>query len=153
MEAVSTTKAPERASKIHTFLISDIRDYTRFTAEHGDAAAAHLAATFAGLSRDAVEARGGRVIELRGDEALAVFDVAAQAVRAALELQAICSEEVATDPSWPLLVGVGVAAGEAVPVEEGFRGAALNLAARLCSMAAAGQVLVSEGAADFAGQI
>ena len=153
MEALPADKGRERTPQLRTFLISDIRDYTRFTAEHGDAAAAHLATTFAGLSRDAVEARGGRVIELRGDEALAVFDVAAQAVRAALELQAICAEEVATDPSWPLLVGVGIATGEAVPVEEGFRGAALNLAARLCSMAAAGQVLVSEWIADLAGQI
>ena len=134
-------------------MIGDVRGYTRFTAEHGDEAAAHLAATFAGLAREAVEARGGRVIELRGDEVLAVFDVAAQSVRAARELQWTCAEEVARDPSLPLLVGIGIAAGEAVPVEEGYRGAALNLAARLCSTAAAGEVLVSAWLAELAGPI
>ena len=59
------------------------------------------------------------MIELRGDEVLAVFDVAAQPIRAALELQSTCAEEVATDPSLPLLVGIGIAAGEAVPSKRG----------------------------------
>src|SRR5213595_887940 len=133
---------------IRTFLISDVRGYTRFTAEQGDVAAAHLAKKFADLARDAVEARGGRVIELRGDEALAVFDSAAQAVRAAVEFQATCLEEIETDPSLPLTVGIGIDSGEAVPVEGGFRGVALNMAARLCSKAVAGQVLVTRGLAE-----
>jgi class 3 adenylate cyclase len=150
---MTSTDGQERTTSVRTFMIADVRGYSRFTAEHGDAAAAQLAQTFASFARDAVEARGGAVIELRGDEALAVFDVAAQAVRAALEFQATCAEEVTTDPSSPLLVGIGIAAGDAVPVEEGFRGAALNLAARLCSTAAAGEVLLSEMIADLAGEI
>ena len=127
-----------------TFVIADVRGYTRFTREHGDAAAARLASVFADLARDAVEARGGEVLELRGDEALCVFTVPAQAVRAALEFQALCAEEYAADPTLPLNVGIGVDAGEAIPVQGGFRGAALNMAARLCSNAGAGQVFVSE---------
>jgi len=146
--------SPEASpTKLRSFLIADIRGYTRFTAEHGDAAAARLAGTFADLARDAVEARSGRVIELRGDEVLAVFDHAGQSVRAALELQATCAEEIARDPTLPLLAGIGLAAGEAVPVEDGFRGAALNLAARLCSKAGAGDVLVAQWVAELAGEI
>src|SRR5262245_63089223 len=135
-----------------TFLIADVRGYTRFTRERGDAAAARLAQSFAGLARDAVEARGGRVIELRGDEALAVFASPAAAVRAATELVAVCAEEAAADPDLPLLVGIGIDVGEAVPVEGGFRGAALNTAARLCSQAAGGQVLVTTAVAGQAGE-
>jgi WD40 repeat protein/class 3 adenylate cyclase len=135
------------------FLIADVRGYTRFTLEQGDAAAARLAKRFAELARDSVEARSGRVIELRGDEALAVFDTAHQALRAALELQTACAEEAAADPTLPLLVGVGIDVGEAVPVEGGFRGAALNTAARLCSQAAAGQVLVTRGMSDRTGEV
>jgi len=126
-----------------TFLIADVRGYTRFTHLRGDAAAARLAGRFALLARDAVEARGGRVIELRGDEALAVFVSAAAAVRAATDLVAVCAEEAAGDPDLPLTIGVGIDMGEAVPVEGGFRGAALNTAARLCSKADGGQVLVT----------
>jgi class 3 adenylate cyclase len=60
-----------RAAQVRTFLIADVRGYTRFTREHGDVEAARLAKRFADLARDAVVARSGRVIELRGDEASA----------------------------------------------------------------------------------
>src|SRR5205807_717363 len=35
-------------------------------------------------------------------------------------------------------------AGEAVPVDGGYRGAALNLASRLCSLAGPGEILATE---------
>src|SRR5437763_975913 len=119
---------PEAASALRTFLIADVRGYTRFTAAHGDVAAARLAACFATLMRDGVAARGGQVTELRGDEALAVFGSARQALRAALELQARFAQEMAAAPALPLKVGMGLDAGEAVLVEGGYRGGALNLA-------------------------
>ena len=141
-------QAVERA-----FLIADVRGYTRFTRERGDAEAARLAGAFAGLARDSVAARGGSVIELRGDEALAVFASPAQAIRAAIDLVAVCAEETERAPDLPLLVGVGIEAGPAVPLEGGYRGAAINMAARLCSQAAAGQVLVSADLAHGAGEV
>ena len=64
-----------------TFLIGDVRGYTKFTRERGDAEAARLATRFAEVARDAVEARSGRVTELRGDEVLAVFRSPDQAKR------------------------------------------------------------------------
>src|ERR1043166_10012927 len=136
-----------------TFLIADVRGYTNFTRQRGDAEAARLAKRFAEVARDAVAARSGRVTELRGDEVLAVFTSPDQAVRAAVELQAVCEEEVAADPTSPLLVGVGMAVGDAIPVEDGFRGVALNTAARLCSKAAAGQVLVTRVISDSASSL
>jgi WD40 repeat protein/class 3 adenylate cyclase len=141
--AKQVTEESGRSTLVLSFLIADVRGYTRFTAERGDAAAALLAKRFADLARDAVEARGGRVIELRGDEALAVFESPSQAVRAAVEFQATCAEESEADPAFPLPVGIGIDSGEAVPVEDGYRGVALNTAARLCSNAGAGQVLVT----------
>jgi WD40 repeat protein/class 3 adenylate cyclase len=139
-----------RGVVVRTFLISDIRGYSTFTRERGDQTAARLATRFADLARDAVEARGGRVIELRGDEALAVFESTPQAVRAGLEFQQACAEETAANAELPLPVGIGIDRGEAIPVEDGYRGVALNMAARLCSKAAAGQVLVTKGVAEIA---
>ena len=130
-------------SAIHTFLIADVRGYTLFTQERGDEAAAKLAAKFAGIAREGVEGRGGSVIELRGDEALAVFTSARQAIRAALDLQERFVAESIADPDMLLPVGIGLDAGEAVPVETGYRGGALNLAARLCGQAGPGEVLAS----------
>jgi WD40 repeat protein/ABC-type transport system substrate-binding protein/class 3 adenylate cyclase len=135
-----------------TFLIADIRGYTRFTRERGDAASARLAQTFAELAEHAVEGRDGRVVEVRGDEVLAVFASAAHAIRAGVEIVALCEEETERD-ELPLLVGVGVETGPAVPVGGGFRGAAVNTAARLCSAAAAGEVLLAETLIDRVGQL
>lgn len=103
--------------------------------------------------RHAVEGRGGSVTELRGDEALAVFDSARQAILAGLDLQSRFAEERAADGSPPLSVGIGLDAGEAVPVAGGYRGGALNLAARLCSLAAPDEVLASRGIVHLARKI
>ena len=138
---------------IKTFLIADVRGYTRFTQERGDEAAARLATRFAELAREAIEAAGGTLVELRGDEALAVFDSARQALRAAADLQERFVAETVADPSLPLAVGIGLDAGEAVPVDGGYRGGALNLAARLCSLAGPGEVLVSPGVAHLARKV
>ncbi|HEY3212461.1 MAG TPA: protein kinase, partial [Actinomycetota bacterium] len=140
-------------TQIRTFLIADVRGYTSFTRERGDEAAARLAAAFAEVAREGVESRDGEVIELRGDEALAIFPSARQALRAAVELQVVLQDEAKLDPSLPLAVGIGLDAGEAVPVEGGFRGAALNLAARLCASAGPGEVLVSQGVVHLAGTV
>jgi hypothetical protein len=109
---------------VRTFLITDIRGYTRYTSERGDEAAAELASTFAEIVRRVVEERDGRLIELRGDEALVVFDSARQALRSAVELLAQVAEA-----QLPRGIGIGLDSGEAVPVADGYRGGALNLAA------------------------
>jgi class 3 adenylate cyclase/DNA-binding XRE family transcriptional regulator len=134
----------EPLPSILVFLIADVRGYTRFTEERGDESAARLASRFALLVREVVTLRGGRLIELRGDEALTCFWSVRQAFQAATELQDHFMQATKADPSMPLPVGIGIDAGEAVPVEGGYRGAALNLAARLCSLAGPYEILVSE---------
>jgi WD40 repeat protein/class 3 adenylate cyclase len=136
-------------SEVQAFLIADIRGYSTFTTQRGAAAAAHLATTFTDVSRDAVAARGGKVLGLRGDEVLAAFSTASQAVRAALDIQFACAEATATEPDFPLGVGAGIDFGEAVGADQ-YHGTAINMAARLCAHAGAGQVLVTTTVADAA---
>ena len=150
--AAGGSKDGERA-EVRTFLIADVRGYTRFTQTRGDEAAAALAARFAAIVQEVVEQRDGYLLELRGDEALVVFTSPRQAVRCGLELQARFVEETLADPQLPLGVGIGIDSGEAIPVRGGYRGAALNLAARLCSAAAAGQVLASSEVTHLARRI
>jgi class 3 adenylate cyclase len=130
---------------IRTFLIADVRGYTRFTREQGDEQAAALATNFAALVREIVTAHDGEVIELRGDEALSVFASARQALRSAVEVEGRFRDE-----DFPLGIGIGLDAGEAVPVEGGYRGAALNTASRLCAAAHPGQILTTETVATLA---
>ena len=101
-----------------------------------------------------MEAHGGKVVEIRGDEALAVFTSARQAIRCAVALQARFDEEAALDHDLPLRVGIGIDSGEAVALEDGsFRGAALNVAARLCARAHGGDVIVTEATYRLAGRM
>jgi class 3 adenylate cyclase len=137
-----------------TFLIADIRGYTRYTEEYGDEAAAELATNFAELVADGVQAHDGQLVELRGDEALAVFASARQAIRAAVDLQARFGDEAGANSEVPLKVGMGIDSGEAVEVDDGgFRGASLNVAARLCGRAHGGDVLVSASTVRLAGRL
>jgi class 3 adenylate cyclase len=144
----------ESQTGVRTFVIADVRGYSRFTEEHGDEAAARLAAKFVELVADGVEAHGGVLIEVRGDEGLAVFTSARQAIRAAVDLQARFAEETDADSNLPLKVGIGIDSGEAVRMPDGgYRGAALNVAARLCGRAHGGEVIVSEGTSRLAGHL
>ncbi len=142
-KSLGGTREPVSGADIRTFLIADVRGYTLFTQERGDEAAGRLAARFAEITGEIVEARGGTLLEVRGDEALCVFSSARDGIRTAIELQQRFVEETLAAPEFPLTVGIGLDAGEAVRVGDGYRGGALNLAARLCGRARAGEILGS----------
>jgi YVTN family beta-propeller protein len=139
------------APSVRTFLIADIRGYTKFSHDHGDAAASQVARRFAEIVQEVVAGKAGELLELRGDEALCVFDSARDALRAAVELQVQFRRQVNGEPNLPLGVGVGIDAGEAVPMGDGYRGRALNAAARLCGLAHAGEILATETVVRLAG--
>jgi class 3 adenylate cyclase len=151
-QANAATDAVERHIKLRAFLLADVRGYTRFTQEHGDAAASRLAQRFADIVRGAIASSGGELVELRGDEALCVFSSAREALSAAIELQRRCRAGVDGERALPLGIGVGLDAGEAVPTEGGYRGGALNVAARLCALARPGEILASETVTSLAGR-
>jgi len=128
-------------------VIADLRGYTRYSGGFGDEAAAQIAVRFAAIADAVARDSGGELVEMRGDEALLVYVSARAAIEGAVELQRRCR-----GPDGILLpVGIGIDAGEPVAVDQGYRGSALNLAARLCSMAAPGQILASETTVGLAG--
>jgi serine/threonine-protein kinase len=146
-DAPAVPAAPSASAPgIRTFLFADVRGYTSYTRQQGDEAGAALARRFAELAERLAPEHSGALQELRGDEALVVFDSARQALRFALALQ-----QAVVDEDLPLPVGIGLDAGEAVPVDGGFRGGALNRAARLCSLARPGEVLASDAVRELAG--
>ena len=147
------TERPKLTAAILAFLIADIRGYTSFTQQYGDEAAARLTGDFANLARTTLEHWDGQLVEVRGDEVLGVFASARQALRAAQDLHARYAEAARAHRDWPAGIGIGLDVGEAVPVENGSRGATLNRAARLCSLAGPGEVLVSTGVVYVAPQV
>jgi hypothetical protein len=129
-----------------------MRGSTAYAERLGDEAAARLARRFAELVGVAATEHGGRVVELRGDEAMAAFSSARAAVRAAVAAQQRCRGGGGGEPL-PLGVGIGLDAGEAVAVDDGYRARALNVAARLCSVAASGEILATDTVCRLAGPI
>jgi class 3 adenylate cyclase len=131
------------AAAYRGFLFSDLRGFTAFAERHGNAAAAAMVFRFLEIARTAIARHEGAEIKTEGDAIHAVFPSASSAVMCGLEIVDAAAELNATEPDHPLGLGVGVHAGEAVETAEGYIGRAVNIAARLCSVAKPGEVLVS----------
>jgi hypothetical protein len=80
----------------------------------------------------------GELLELRGDEALCVFVSARRALGAAVDLGRV-PPRLGRRRTLSQGVGIGLDAGEALPTDGGYRGGALNLAARPLQSRATGR--------------
>ena len=138
------------ASVLRTFLTADVRGYTRFTQEFGDEAAARLATKFAAVAREEVKLFGGEVIELRGDEALAVFASARQALRASVSLQKRFEVETAADAELPLSSRHRHRRRRSRPIRRGLSRRCAQPGPAFSSLAGAGEVLASDLATQLA---
>jgi class 3 adenylate cyclase/Tol biopolymer transport system component len=145
-QALARAAAPEAGGRHLTrgFLFSDLRGYTAFTEAHGDEAAATLLDAYRRLVRDVVRRSGGAEIKTEGDSFYVVFPSASDAVRCGLAIVAAAASARTKSPGQPIAVGIGIHAGETAETAEGYVGSAVNLAARICAQAAAGEVLVSD---------
>jgi class 3 adenylate cyclase len=121
------------------FLFCDLRGYTKYTETHGDLAAADLVRSYRAIVRELIDQYGGREISTGGDSLFIVFDSVASAVRFA---GAVLTNAGSCDP--PIKLGIGVHAGEAADGELGFVAGPVNIASRLCAIAKAGELLVTD---------
>jgi class 3 adenylate cyclase len=136
---------PGSAPESGTFLFADIAGYTALTEAHGDADAAELAASFcreiAGLARSS----GGELIKTIGDAVMVRHDDPSEAVRLGLA----AAHDVMAGHGFPA-VRVGMHHGPAIARGGDWFGATVNLAARVASVAAGGEVLVTEAVRESA---
>jgi class 3 adenylate cyclase len=130
-------------SRTNGFLFSDLRDYTRYVELHGDQAAAVLLDSYRALVRSAVGEFGGAEIKTEGDSFYVVFPSASSAVQCGLAILAAASDPQRAGGTI-IRVGIGVHAGETAETTEGYVGSAINLAARVCSLAGPGELLVTD---------
>jgi class 3 adenylate cyclase len=126
------------------FLFADLRGYTAFVEKHGDAAGAELLRVYRQLVRETIASSSGAEVRTEGDSFYVTFPSASSAVAGALAILEAAAETSSRDPSSPIAVGIGVHAGETQSTSEGPVGSAVNIAARLAALAAAGEVLVTE---------
>jgi outer membrane protein assembly factor BamB/class 3 adenylate cyclase len=134
----------DNTATTHGFLFADLRDYTRFVESRGDDAAAALLHRYRALVRKVIGEFGGAEIRTEGDSFYVVFPSASSAVLGGLAILAAAAEATRTDPNQPLRVAIGVHAGETAETGEGPVGSAVNLAARVCAQARAGELLITD---------
>jgi class 3 adenylate cyclase len=138
--AVSPEELGERT--LATILFSDIVDSTAMLARVGDRAWAELLHEHNLRVRAAIDQFRGREMATLGDGFLALFDGPARAVRAA----ALMDQSVT---GLGLRLRVGIHTGEVEIVGGQARGVAVHTAARVASVAGAGEVLVSATTHDL----
>jgi DNA-binding NarL/FixJ family response regulator/class 3 adenylate cyclase len=124
-----------------TFLFTDVEGSTALLRRLKDGFAPVLAQHEA-LLRRAAEAVGGQEFGTQGDAVFFVFRNPKDAVVAAVEAQRALEAA-----EWPegveLRVRMGLHTGEAAIAADRYLGLAVNRAARICSVARGGQILVS----------
>jgi class 3 adenylate cyclase len=125
-----------------TILFTDIVGSTDMTQRLGDAKAMELVRTHDAIVRGHLAQRGGNEVKHTGDGIMASFASVSRAIECAIAVQQSL-EAHATDAEHPILVRIGMSAGEPVSEGDDLFGAAVQLASRACTHAAAGAILTS----------
>jgi len=140
---------PYVATAFRTILFTDIEGSTSLTQQLGDARAMVMLRTHDEIVREALASHGGSEVKHTGDGMMAAFPSVADALRSAVQIQDRFSQ-ANPGPESPVRLRVGLAAGEPVTESDDLFGAAVQLAARLCSRAEPGTILASSAVHDLA---
>jgi adenylate cyclase len=124
----------------------DLVGFTALTAEQGDESAADVALSLYAHVRHLLPAHRGEEIKTIGDAMM----VRCEDPRQGVELGLRISEQIGDQPDFPP-VRIGVHTGSAIGRDGDWYGSAVNVAARLCSAAGGGEVLVSDATREAAG--
>jgi predicted ATPase len=116
-----------------TFLFTDVEGSTKLLAEHGDAYVT-LLKEHRRVLRDSFDRHNGVEVDTQGDAFFVAFQRASDAVAAAERAQR----------ELELPVRIGIHTGEPQLTEEGYVGIDVHRAARICSAAHGGQVVLSQ---------
>lgn len=123
-----------------TFLFADLVGHTPIFEALGSDEAYRVISGRVAVMMAAVSELGGRTFKTEGDGIAASFRTVGAAVDAAIAIQRSFAE--LTEPGPPVRIGIN--SGEAVKHGDDFIGLAVNKAARVMSLAAAGEILVSD---------
>ena len=144
---LSASKPP---SGFATILFTDMEGSTTLADQLGDAAAQEVRRAHDEIVRAALAANGGSEIKHTGDGIMASFATASSALDSAIAIQRGVAAHKEAHPDSPLGVYVGLNAGEPIAEEGDLFGTSVNLAARICDHAEAGQILAANVVRELA---
>ena len=134
--------------KLTAILSADVVGYSRLMAQDEEATVSALNHSRV-VFRNAIESRGGRVIDTAGDSVLAEFASAVEAVRCATEVQGEITRLNAQIPEQRrMLYRIGVNLGDVVEQDGTLYGDGVNVAARLQALSEPGGVWIAASVFD-----
>ncbi|MBM1173376.1 adenylate/guanylate cyclase domain-containing protein [Microvirga arabica] len=129
--------------RVAAILAADIVGFSRLIAEDEDGTLRQLAA-YRNVLDDFVAHHGGRVFNTAGDSIMCEFDSAVEATRAAIDIQDYMrTQNLAASQNRRVLFRIGISVGEVVERQNDLLGMAVNIAARLETLAAPGGICLS----------
>ncbi len=137
-----TASTPDQSGAVHTILFTDVEGSTALTQRLGDAKARELLREHERMVREALKAHGGSEVKTMGDGFMASFSSATKALECAIAMQRAFAEHNESAEE-PILVRVGLNAGEPIAEDDDLFGTAVNEAARITAAAKGGEILVS----------
>ena len=154
-EVAKESKVTRAVGDTHTILFTDMEGSTTLADRLGDAAAQDVRRAHNDIVRAALAANAGSEIKHTGDGIMASFSTASSALDAAIAIQRGVAAHKNEHPDSPLGVYVGLNAGEPIAEDDpGGRvdlfGTSVNLAARICDHAEAGQIVAANVVRELA---
>lgn len=135
--------APAPAGRIlATVLFTDIVESTSRAAALGDSVWAQVLDRHDAIARSAIRSCGGRFVKETGDGVLALFDAPARGIECAQRLRSALSHA-------GIPIRAGIHTGEVELRGEDVSGISVHIAARVASLAQAGELLVSRTVKDL----
>lgn len=138
-------------SAFRVIMFTDMQGSTELTQRLGDDAAMAVLRRHDSIVRSTLQANHGTEVKHTGDGIMASFVQVSDALGCAIAIQReIATHNAAAEPDAQFQVRIGVTAGEPVTERDDLFGATVQLAARLCSAAAPGEICVAETVSGLA---
>lgn len=144
-----------------TILFADMRDFTTYAETYQPADTLEFLNTYLAVISEVILGYEGNLVQIVGDMVMGVFNIpleqpdhAVRGINAAIDIQkALSAFNAKADSRFPSVsFGIGISTGAVISGYLGYQrrfryavvGDATNIAYHLCSMAAAGKILLSE---------
>ncbi len=134
------SEPPDGTRESRAYLFVDLRGFTEHVDRRGATDAVTLLTRYREAVRAVVARHAGSEVRTEGDSFYLTFRLASDALVAALELQRSLGDSSA-GPA--IAAGIGIHAGETVPFDGAYVGSAVNISARVCGVARAGEIVTT----------
>ena len=127
-----------------SFAFIDVSGFTALTEVEGDERAVDVLTAFRSLLRLICSRRGVRIAKWLGDGAMLVCVNTRPLLETVLELHYVVNEVSGSDPVATVSIRTGITSGDVILMEgDDYVGHCVNVAARLCDLAAPGEALAA----------